>query len=93
MDVIELINEPLQYIKRSSYILISRDGTSFFKSGKKIYGVIMKNISVLIPLKLYSFFVLLICKLLIIIALMAPTGLLLMKLTVSIRDYHLLNFN
>jgi hypothetical protein len=52
--IIELIDECLQYLFRNAYIIVAKDGTPFFQSGKKAFGLLLRNMTDLIVLNTFG---------------------------------------
>jgi solute carrier family 44 protein 1 (choline transporter-like protein) len=52
--LLEKLEEIMQYIVRNAYIVVARDGTPFFKSAKKAFGLLMRNIMDVIALNKYG---------------------------------------
>lgn len=65
--IIQLIEEFLQYLIRNAYIIIARDGTPFFESGKKAFKLIWDNMIDVIALNQFGDIVLVMGRLFIVV--------------------------
>jgi solute carrier family 44 protein 1 (choline transporter-like protein) len=48
--IIDSIDELLQYLFRNAYIIVAKDGTPFFESGKRAFGLLFRNLMDVIAL-------------------------------------------
>lgn len=60
--VIEMLLQLIQYLIRNSFIIVAKDGTPLFESGKKAFHLLRKNLLDVIVLNQFGDFVLFVGK-------------------------------
>ncbi|XP_070497911.1 choline transporter-like protein 1 [Chironomus tepperi] len=61
--LVEQLEQFLQYLIRNAYIIVAKDGTPFFESGKKAFGLLFRNLMDVIALNNFGDIVLVIGRL------------------------------
>ncbi|KAL7017410.1 hypothetical protein ACKWTF_010365 [Chironomus riparius] len=64
--LIEQLEQLLQYLIRNAYIIVAKDGTPFFESGKKAFGLLFRNLMDVVALNNFGDIVLVIGRLFIV---------------------------
>lgn len=60
--ILEQIEELLKYLIRNAYIIVAKDGTPLFESGRKAFGLIFRNLMDVVALNQFGDIVLVVAQ-------------------------------